>query len=291
MTTSFLQYLQEQLSKFLGKETKVMNVQLTHGGDINTAFVMATGEGNFFVKQNKASLADMFMKEYNGLQYLKEHSLLKIPQPLLYGAFENDAYLVMEFVQKQTFTKAAWKALGEGLALQHRQTSQGFGFYENNYIGSLPQTNDVCESWSEFYFIKRIMPLLEKALAKNLCTINDMKHAERFRSRLPSLFTDEPPALLHGDLWYGNVMACTHNKAAIYDPAVYYGNREMDIAMSFLFGGFDETFYQSYNEIYPLQKGWQQRLQLCQLYPLLVHLVLFGKGYYSRVKDVLNEYK
>ncbi len=135
------------------------------------------------------------------------------------------------------------------------------------------------------------MPLLEQAAANNLCTVDDVKEAERIGSKLSSIFPDEPPALLHGDLWHGNVMACANNEAAIYDPAVYYGNREMDIAMSFLFGGFDKAFYHSYNDVYPLQKGWQQRLHLCQLYPLLVHLVLFGKGYYRRVKDILNEYK
>ncbi len=142
MTNALFKHLQEQLSRFIGKDIKVIDEQRVHGGDINAAFVMATNEGNFFVKQNKASLADMFSKEYNGLKCLRENSMLKIPQPLLYGTFENEAYLVMEFVQKQTFTKETWKALGEGLALQHRQTSQGFGFYENNYIGSLPQNND-----------------------------------------------------------------------------------------------------------------------------------------------------
>lgn len=291
MTNPFLKHLGEQLSQFLGKELKLVDVQRTYGGDINAAFVITTGEGNFFIKQNKASLADMFVKEYNGLKCLKEASILKIPQPLLYGTFGNDSYLVMEFVQKQMFTKTAWKALGEGLAWQHRQTSEGFGFYENNYIGSLPQANDICANWGEFYFTKRILPLMKQALANQLCTMADVKDTERIGSKLSSIFPNKPPALLHGDLWHGNVMACANNKAAIYDPAVYYGNREMDIAMSLLFSGFNEVFYQSYNDVYPLQKGWQQRVKLCQLYPLLVHLVLFGKGYYSRVKEILNTYK
>ncbi len=291
MINALFKHLQEQLSILFGKDIKITDGQRVYGGDINTAFVIITNEGSFFVKQNKASLADMFSKEYNGLKCLKENAVLKVPQPLLCGTFGNNAYLVMEFVQKQTFTKTTWKVLGEGLALLHQQTEQGFGFYESNYIGSLPQSNAICNSWSEFYFTQRIMPLMQKAAANNLCTVNDVKKAERIGSKLPDIFTDEPPALLHGDLWHGNVMACANNEAAIYDPAIYYGNREMDIAMTLLFGGFDEAFYHSYNDSYPLQTGWQQRVSICQLYPLLVHLNLFGSSYYSQVKAILTQYR
>lgn len=291
MTASFLQHLQQQFSRFINKDFRIDESRQVFGGDINTTYMITANGSRYFIKCNHEAAPDMFEKEYNGLQLLKNKSTLHIPEPFLYGQFNNTSYLVMECLEEASFTLAIWKALGEGLAGMHKQTQPQFGLNEDNYIGSLPQSNHLSNTWAEFYTEQRILPLLKKAFDKALCTKEDMKNAEALCSRLSALFPVEPPSLLHGDLWSGNVMACANNQPAIYDPAVYYGHREMDIAITLLFGGFDSSFYQHYNENYPLQNEWKQRVSLCQLYPLLVHLNLFGSGYYERVKSILNMYK
>lgn len=144
--------------------------------------------------------------------------------------------------------------------------------------------------WPEFYAEQRIMPLIRQAFDQRKCTQADVQLAEQFCKKLSALIPNESPALLHGDLWSGNRMFTANGEAAVYDPAVYFGHREMDIAMTLLFGGFDDYFYTIYNDVYPLQQGWRQRVAICQLYPLLVHLILFGGHYYNSVKTIIRQY-
>jgi fructosamine-3-kinase len=160
----------------------------------------------------------------------------------------------------------------------------------NNYIGSLNQKNDYCDTWSEFYATQRIMPLIRLAFDQHKCTKEDVALTESLCKRLYTLFPEEKPVLIHGDLWSGNFMSDADGQPVIYDPAVYYGSREMDVAMSLLFAGFDKSFYEYYNDAFPLESNWKGRIQLCQLYPLLVHLNLFGGHYYYSVMDVIKKY-
>jgi len=261
------------------------------GGDISDAYVAKTNDVTFFIKTNNTLLTGLFQKETFGLLTLRKKTALKVPKPIHYDIYGDTLYLVLEYLEKEKETPQTWKILGEGIAALHQQTQPQFGLSYDNFIGSLIQPNSLTETWAEFYAEQRILPLVKKVFDKALFTKEDTEAAETICCKLSSLFPDEPPALLHGDLWSGNVMACSNNEAAIYDPAVYYGHREMDIAMTLLFGGFDSAFYQHYQDIYPLQSGWQQRVALCQLYPLLFHLNLFGSGYYNRVKNVLDNYK
>ena len=291
MRQLLLKHIQLLLSGKWSKKIFITSHQPVFGGDINACFLINSNEGRWFVKLNGAEGIDMFEKEYNGLTFLRNKTTLKIPEPLLSGVFENNSFLVMEHLQKETHTPQSWQSAGIGLADLHRQTQLQYGFAEDNYIGNLPQQNHLTGSWPEFYASQRILPLFQKALQKNFCTAEDRKAAELICRKLSDYFPQEPPALLHGDLWSGNMMACANGEVAIYDPAIYYGHREMDIAMTLMFGGFDSLFYEYYNEAYPLQTGWQQRVELCQLYPLLVHLNLFGSGYYGRIKSILNKYK
>ncbi|MBK8953672.1 MAG: fructosamine kinase family protein [Chitinophagaceae bacterium] len=145
----------------------------------------------------------------------------------------------------------------------------------------MPQLNRQYYTWSELYTHCRIMPLVSRLYGEGAFSSNDVKTAEHFCSRLNELFPDEKPALLHGDLWGGNYLITTGGLAALFDPAVYYGHREMDIGMTKLFGGFNQQFYGAYNAACPLEKGWEKRLPFTQAYPLLVHAVLFG-GHYVR---------
>lgn len=291
MRESLRRHIQLLLSEKLKKNVIIISQQPLYGGDINTAFLINTNDGKWFMKMNDVSRINMFAKECNSLRFLKNKSSLKIPEPILYDVFGNHSFLVMEYLQKANHTLQTLKKSGEGLANLHRQTQLQYGFVEDNYVGSLPQKNLLTNLWAEFYASQRILPLFKKALQSKLCSADDMNAATNICGRLSTYFPEEPPALLHGDLWNGNIMACANGEVAVYDPAVYFGHREMDIALTLLFGGFDPLFYERYNECYPLQSGWQQRVQLCQLYPLLVHLNLFGSGYYSRVKSILNKYQ
>ena len=170
----------------------------------------------------------------------------------------------------------------------HRVTSQTFGADEDNYMGSLVQVNDRCSTWAEFYADNRIMPCVLQLEKNNSFTEADVRITEKLCKKLGGIFPDEPPALLHGDLWAGNFMCTTNNCAAIYDPAVYYGHREMDIGLSKLFGGFDSRFYASYNTNYPLANGWEERLPLTQLYPVLIHAILFGGHYVAQGREIIK---
>jgi fructosamine-3-kinase len=198
--------------------------------------------------------------------------------------------LVTEFIQKGNPSKNFWQAFAQKLADLHKHSNPQFGLSTNNYIGSLYQQNNFCNSWSEFYATQKILPLVQLAFNQNKLSKPDLRLAENLCKHLYNLFPQEKPALIHGDLWSGNFMSDENGMPVIYDPAVYYGNREMDIAMSLLFGGFDKTFYDFYNEEFPLRKNWKERVQLCQLYPLLVHLNLFGGSYYNSVMNVCKLY-
>lgn len=272
------------------KEISILKNERVHGGDINQSYHLTTNSGEFFVKINNSQFHGMFAKEYHGLEILSDTHTIKVPKPVYTGEHDHQQFLVMEWLEEGKPSSQFWIEFATGLASLHRNYGEKFGLKENNFIGSLPQNNDEHERWSEFYSTQRILPLMKRAVREKKADDTDMRLAEKLSTRLDIIFPPEPAALLHGDLWSGNFMSTKTGQAAIFDPAVYYGHREMDLGMSLLFGGFDKTFYDHYNEFYPLEKGWKNRIGLCQLYPLLVHLILFGTAYYPRVKNILMNY-
>lgn len=302
--SGFFNFLSQQLSIHFNKPVHIQSKTQVFGGDINQTFQIQTNIGAFFLKLNDGRLKDMFEKEFAGLQLLHQTKTIKIPQPILYGNFsepiipaeagtssnENYIFLITEFIQKGNPSKDFWQTFAQQLAALHQRSNEKFGLSINNYIGSLHQQNNFCATWAEFYTTQRIMPLMQLAFNQNKCNKADINLAEKLCNRFNELFPEEKPALLHGDLWAGNFMSDKDGNPIIYDPAVYYGNREMDIAMSLLFGGFDKSFYDDYNEASPLQPNWKERVELCQLYPLLVHLLLFGGHYYNSVMKIIKLY-
>jgi fructosamine-3-kinase len=174
--------------------------------------------------------------------------------------------------------------------MMHRQTNDKFGLDHDNYIGSLNQSNKFHSTWAEFFIEERLMPQLKIAFDNKIIQRSFTRLADQLFPRLHNLCPVERPALLHGDLWSGNFMPTQDGSPCIYDPAVYYGHREMDIAMTKLFGGFDDNFYDAYNENFPLEKEWLKRVDLCNLYPLLVHVNLFGGSYIRQAETTLKQY-
>lgn len=268
----------------------VRSVDRISGGDINDAFMVLTNNGPFFIKTNHTPAPRFFDGELRGLNLLANTHTLTVPKAFGCGEVNSTQYIVMEWLNTGHPGKHFWEDLGTGLASLHGHSNALFGAVGDQYMGTLPQTNTPATAWHHFYRDQRIMPLLQEALEQGLCTREDVARGERLCNRLTELIPAEPAALLHGDLWSGNFLVKADGHPALIDPAVYYGHREMDIAMTALFGGFDPVFYQAYNAAYPLQTGWQQRLAVSQLYPLLVHLLLFGSSYYGRVKNILQQY-
>lgn len=270
---------------------EVHSYKSVSGGDINQCFCIETTDKTYFLKTNKAEqFPAMFEKEADGLSALSAGSGLKIPSVIKHGVVGGNQFLLLEWIEPGLKKSDFWNDFGLKLALQHKQEQSFFGWTQDNFIGSVVQKNDPADNWVKFYTERRILPMVEILANKHRFINEDVKNAEAFCKRLPEIFPVEKPALLHGDLWSGNFMADGQGEPCVYDPAVYNGHREMDLGMTLLFGGFHEHFYNSYNEVYPLEKDWQQRVPFTQLYPLLVHAVLFSGGYVMQVKNQLKEF-
>jgi len=282
--------LMSQLRQLHG-DIALKNVSSIHGGDINLAYRLDTTHGSFFAKFTASkTFPDVFQKEAKGLLLLSECSALYIPKVICFGENSTDSWLVLEWLESAGNSTDYWQALGSGLAQMHRETANQFGLDHNNYIGRLPQNNTQHDAWSTFYAGERLEPLVRLARNASKLLSSDVKSFERLYKCLNAIYPNESPALLHGDLWSGNVSNTVNNVPIVFDPAVYYGHREMDLAMTRLFGGFANGFYTAYINSYPLEKGWEQRVKYSQLYPLLVHLNLFGGNYLNSIQGILKEF-
>lgn len=261
------------------------------GGDINRSYCLHAGYATYFLKINQHHpCTRLFEKEAAGLRELAGTGVLRVPAPLKSGIAGPNQYLLLEWLDAAPPVQSSWEALGTGLAKMHRKPQPFFGLAENNYLAVWPQDNTPTETWPEFYTNRRILPLARSLMDSGKLNKTDLTNTGNFCKRLPDLFPGEPPALLHGDLWNGNLLFLRDGTPALFDPAIYYGHREIDIGMTRLFGGFDPAFYRSYHQIYPLQPGWEQRLPYTQLYPLLLHVWLFGGHYTSEVKRILASF-
>lgn len=269
----------------------VQRYEQVHGGDINSSYCLFSSTGKYFLKVNdEGKYPGMFAREANGLDLLRKNCELIIPKIIKVGVCDRQQYLLMEWLEKGMSQKNMWENFGTELAIMHKQPQKYFGLNEDNYIGSLKQINDPHNEWHSFYAECRIKPLVKKLFEAGNFSRTDIKDAEFFCISLKNIFPMESSSLLHGDLWAGNYLISSSGYAAIFDPAVYLGHREMDIGMTKLFGGFDQQFYDSYNGTYPLEKGWEKRLSITQLYPLLVHAVLFGGHYIGSVKNIFKAF-
>lgn len=273
--------------------SKIKSLTSLSGGCISDAFKITTAVGsNYFLKYNPSTSNDMFIKEANGLKELAKSAAIRVPEVL---GFDDD-YILLEYISTGSKKKNFFEEFGRSFAEMHKFTSESFGFYEDNCIGSNPQKNIPAEkektNWVEFYFDKRI--LFQFKLAEKLGNSTDelRRGISKLEIKIQEIIgnSNEKPALLHGDLWSGNYMVGENSSAVLIDPAVYYGNREADLGMTKLFGGFGSEFYKSYNETFLLEDGYEYRENIYKLYHVLNHLNLFGGGYYSQALSLIKFY-
>jgi len=273
--------------------SKIIDSQSLSGGCISNAYQIKTEAGKiYFLKYNSAGNDDMFIKEAHGLQELNKAGVIKIPDVVCYA----EDYILLEHILSGNKQKNFSEDFGRKFAFLHKFTSELYGFYEDNYIGSNPQLNiskvNEKHDWTKFYFNKRILFQSQLAEVKGNSTSEMQKAIAVLENKIDKIITDngEKPSLLHGDLWGGNYLIDEQGFACLIDPAVYYGNREADLAMTKLFGGFDSRFYKAYNEAFPLAAGYEYRENIYKLYHVLNHLNLFGGGYYSQAMSLISYY-
>lgn len=259
------------------------------GGSINRCYEVQTGDEHFFVKVNAhREFPGMFEAEAAGLNLLNAHSSFRIPRVVGHTVVVESQFLIMEFLENGRETRDFWADFGRRLAQMHAKTSSGFGLDHDNYIGSLPQRNDRTDAWSEFFVSHRLEPQLR--MAGSWFDASDRAAFEWLFQRLSEFFPEEVPSLLHGDLWSGNYLCGLGGEPVLIDPAVYYGHRLMDLGMSLLFGGFGSEMYEAYHDMQPLPTNWRDGAEVANLYPLLVHVNLFGGSYVSQVRQILRRY-
>ena len=283
--------VQRQIHQTL--DQSIQSSQSVSGGSINRAAKITLSDGtSCFLKWNSSADPQMFAVEEKGLALLRSaDTALRIPNVLITGKTKSGTgFLLQEFINEGRSQPSSAQDFGKALAALHQHHEEQYGLDHDNYIGKLPQSNTWHNNWIDFFVEERMQPQLKMATDSGKLGPNAVTHFESMYQQLPDLFPDEPPSLLHGDLWSGNYFFDESGTPTIYDPAVYYGHREIELAFTHLFGGFPGSFYSAYEEAYSLPSGFLQRKDIYNLYPLLVHTNLFGGSYARQVKGIIKRF-
>lgn len=278
---SLWDHISQQIAQTTGQAFSIQNKNALGGGCINETQKISDGQVSYFVKTNHIAHGDMFEAEAEALQEMADSHTVTVPRPICYGDDGQSCYLVLEYLPMHG--SADMVDFARQFAAMHRIVKSQFGWHRNNTIGSTPQMNDFEDDWVNFWQKHRLGYQLELAASKGYG--GELQSlGERLLVQVPALFqTYQPQAsMLHGDLWGGNISGLSDGRAVIYDPAFYYGDREADLAMTQLFGGFSASFYSAYNEAWPLDEGYAVRKTFYNLYHIINHLNLFGGGYHGQ---------
>lgn len=279
----------QDISKVTQTEFFVNSRRSVSGGCINQGYAVTDGISTYFVKLNSASGVAMFEAEALGLKQMLQTASIRVPDPICWGTADR-AYIVLEWLEMGRGSDSAWQEMGRRLAMMHqwqRGTKGEFGWDINNTIGSTPQINTWTIDWAEFYAQHRLGYQFQLAKRRG----GHFPQQQKLLAAIPQLLRDHhpQPSLVHGDLWGGNAAFMASGEPVIFDPATYFGDREVDIAMTELFGGFPAAFYRGYNEVFPLDPGYEQRKTLYNLYHILNHFNLFGGSYESQANRMISQ--
>ena len=282
------QEISQAIAKATQKSFKVEDTRSVSGGCINQGYQIKGDNQQYFVKLNQASKVEMFQAEALGLKQMIATKTLVVPQPICWGVADSSSYIVLEWLDLGRGDSSSWQEMGKQLALMHKQgTNPQFGWNLNNTIGSTPQINDWKDNWADFFAEQRIGYQLNLAKRQDSGFSNVDQVVRAIRVQL----ADRQPvaSLVHGDLWSGNADVTADGQPTIFDPASYYGDREVDIAMTELFGGFPASFYQGYNQQWQLEPNYKSRKNIYNLYHILNHFNLFGGGYGHQAQRMIQE--
>jgi fructosamine-3-kinase len=278
----------QAISQETGRKFAIANTKPISGGCINQGYQVSSQDQTYFVKLNDASQVEMFAAEASGLEQMYATQTIIVPKPICWGTAGNSSFIVLQWLDLGTGSNSSWTELGQQLAAMHRAvTNQGFGWFRNNTIGSTPQINCWMDNWADFFAQQRIGYQLKLAQRRGGNFPETNLVVEAVREQLGDW---QPQAsLLHGDLWSGNAAVSSNGAPIIFDPATYYGDRETDLAMTELFGGFPPAFYRGYNEAWSLDSGYSRRKSIYNLYHVLNHFNLFGGGYAHQAKIIIQK--
>ncbi|MDO6432130.1 fructosamine kinase family protein [Flavitalea sp. BT771] len=285
--------LTEVLARSAGVDiASPLQIRAIGGGSINATYHITTSSNRqWFCKINDAGrFPDLFVLERQGLALLEATNAIRVPRVIACENIDQDQVLVLEWIGEGLRTNVFWQRFGEQLAALHRITAPSFGLEHQNYMGALPQSNTRSPDWVDFFIHQRLQPQISLAIGKGLLDHRDLQQFQRLYKALDNIFPKEPPALLHGDLWSGNFLCDEHNHPVLIDPAVYYGHRSVDLAMTTLFGGFERPFYEAYAHHYPFPENHREQWEICNLYPLLIHLNLFGQSYRGNILHTIQRF-
>ena len=289
-----LREIELRLSAKLNQDVYVISNSNVSGGCISNAGKLITTIGTYFLKWNSNCPSDLFLREAESLQELSKvkNPYLTIPEVIDVKELDDTpAFLILTYIEQgDSYSNCSDEELGKGLALVHKHSSDKFGFYAHNYCGASKQNNTWSDNWVDFFGNNRLNHIIKLSNQVRSIPTEHMKIYERLLMKLPDLIpNNSSPSLIHGDLWSGNYMY-TNNKPALIDPATYYADREMEMGIMTMFGGFSNRFWDSYHEVYPLPHDWKERNLLYQLYHVLNHYYLFGGAYGQQAFQIAKYY-
>jgi protein-ribulosamine 3-kinase len=293
MSLTFTQsFIQQRFKELFSSNTNEIHFGSVGGGCINETYKISFGSQQFFCKINSATkFPQLFEKESHGLKLIAQQRIIKVPEVIDYFETNSQQILLLEWINEGERTERFWKKFGKQLAALHQVSNESFGLNENNYMGSVAQCNRPADNWIDFFIQQRLQALIDKCVSQKLLSSKHQSQFENLYKQLPSIFEKQVnPSLLHGDLWSGNFMCNQNEEPVLIDTAVYFGRPSIDLGMTTLFGGFRSDFYESYNYYAPFPSNYQEQWEVCNLYPLLIHVLLFGRSYLSQIERTLHNY-
>ncbi|MEM9451955.1 MAG: fructosamine kinase family protein [Cyanobacteria bacterium P01_E01_bin.6] len=281
-------HIADHISEATGQAFTADHRRPVGGGSVNQAYAVSNNHQAYFVKLNDANRMGMFEAEALSLRKMWKTQTIRVPKAICWGTVESSSYIALEWLDFAYGTHDAWISMGQQLADMHRVTSpQGFGWEDDNTIGFIPQKNPWTEDWLTFFRDHRLGYQFQLARKRG----GHFPQQDTLMQAIPELLADHDPqpSLVHGDLWSGNAAVTQADEPVIFDPAAYYGDREVDLAMSELFGRFPEDFYRAYNDAYPLDPGYDRRKVLYNLYHIINHFNQFGGSYESQANSMIRQ--